>query len=117
MLLSADLVVMAVVGGLGTVWGGVVEAAFMTILLQWLDNVGTQPGMAVYMASVLSSATYAVILDLVVMFLRDGLVPSISSGPARMRGRARLGAASAVAAPDEPRQRTPVDASTVRADG
>lgn len=116
-LLTVDFVVMAVVGGLGTPWGGVVGAASMTILLQWLDSVGTQPGMPVYMASVLSYAAYGVILALVITFFRDGIVPAVSSGLARLRERGRAPAASAAVGPEDPQQRTPADASAIGADG
>lgn len=112
-LLTVDFVVMAVVGGLGTVWGGVVGAALMTVLLQWLNNLGTQPGMPVYMASVLSYAAYGVLLIAVVMFLRDGIVPAVFRGAARLRARAaapvRLEAApsAAPAAPAAPADAEP----------
>jgi len=76
-LLSVQFVVMAVVGGLGTIWGGLVGAAAITLLVQLLTNLGTRPGMPSYAPSVLSYAVYAILLTLVVLFLPNGLVPAI----------------------------------------
>jgi branched-chain amino acid transport system permease protein len=76
-LLSVQYVVMAVVGGLGTTWGGLVGAAAITLLVQFLTDIGTRPGMPSYAPSVLSYAVYAVLLTLVVLFLPRGLVPTL----------------------------------------
>jgi len=76
-LLSIEFVVMAVVGGLGTIVGPVVGAAAITLLVQVLTNIGTRPGMPDYAPSVLSYAVYALLLVLVVLFLPRGIVPAI----------------------------------------
>jgi len=76
-LLSVQFVVMAVVGGLGTIWGGLFGAAAVTLLVQLLTDIGTRPGMPSYAPSVLSYAVYAVLLVLVVLFLPHGLVPAV----------------------------------------
>jgi branched-chain amino acid transport system permease protein len=82
-LLSIEFVVMAVVGGLGTIAGPVVGATAITLLVQVLTNIGTRPGMPEYAPSVLSYAVYALLLVLVVLFLPRGIVPAID----RLRGR------------------------------
>jgi len=69
--------VMAVVGGLGTIWGAVVGAGAIVLLVQALNTLGTQPGMPSYAPSVLSYAVYALLLILVVQFLPRGLVPAL----------------------------------------
>jgi branched-chain amino acid transport system permease protein len=74
-LLSIEYVVMAVVGGLGTLWGPVIGAAGIVLLVQALNTLGTQPGMPSYAPSVLSYAVYATLLILVVLFLPRGLAP------------------------------------------
>lgn len=76
-LLSIEYVVMAVVGGLGTVTGGVVGAVAIVLLVQLLNDIGTQPGMPSYAPSVLSYAVYGLLLVIVVLFLPRGLVPAL----------------------------------------
>jgi branched-chain amino acid transport system permease protein len=76
-LLSVEYVVMAVVGGLGTLAGGVVGAVAITLLIQVLNELGTQPGMPSYAPSVLSYAVYGLLLVLVVLFLPRGIVPAL----------------------------------------
>lgn len=75
-LLSIEFVVMATVGGLGTVAGPVVGATAIILLVQVLTDIGTRPGMPSYAPSVLSYAVYAVLLVLVVLFLPRGIVPA-----------------------------------------
>ncbi len=81
-LLSIQYVVMAVVGGLGTVWGALFGAVAVTLLVQLLTDLGTRPGMPTYAPAVLSYAVYALLLILFVLFVPRGLVPAI-------RGRRR----------------------------
>ncbi|MEU6040046.1 branched-chain amino acid ABC transporter permease [Actinomadura sp. NPDC047616] len=76
-LLSIEYVVMAVVGGLGTLWGPLAGATAVTLLVQVLNNVGTMEGMPDYAPSVLSYAVYSVLLIAVVLFLPGGLVPAV----------------------------------------
>lgn len=75
-LLSFEFVVMAVIGGLGTVWGPVIGAALITVLVQVLTSLGTQPGMPSYAANVFSYAVYAGLLIVVLLFLPRGLFPA-----------------------------------------
>ncbi|MFC4584476.1 branched-chain amino acid ABC transporter permease [Sphaerisporangium corydalis] len=84
-LLSIEYIVMAVVGGLGTVWGAVVGAAAITLLVQGLNVIGTAPGMPSYAPSVLSYAVYAVVLIVVVLFLPGGLLPAVTARLRRER--------------------------------
>jgi branched-chain amino acid transport system permease protein len=87
-LISIQYIVMAVVGGLGTIWGAVVGATAITLLLQALNIVGALPGMPSYAPSVLSYAVYALVLILVVLFLPQGLLPALTRRlPARIRSR------------------------------
>lgn len=84
-LISIQYIVMAVVGGLGTVWGAVVGATAITLLVQGLDRIASLPGMPTYAPSVLSYAVYALVLILVVLFLPRGLLPTLTR--ARLRDR------------------------------
>jgi branched-chain amino acid transport system permease protein len=77
-LLSVEYVVMAVVGGMGTLAGGVVGAVAITLLVQVLNDLGTQPGMPSYAPSVLSYAVYGLLLVIVVLFLPRGIVPALT---------------------------------------
>lgn len=89
-LLSIQYVVMAVVGGLGTIWGAVLGATAITLLVQVLNTIATQPGMPSYAPSVLSYAFYALLLIAVVLFVPRGLLPTVrdwlgAHPPARLR--------------------------------
>ncbi|QYN37769.1 branched-chain amino acid ABC transporter permease [Pseudonocardia sp. DSM 110487] len=88
-LISIEFVVMAVVGGLGTVWGPVVGATLVTLLVQALNALGTMPGMPPYAPSVLSYAVYALLLVLVLLFMPRGLLPSIAARLEERRALAR----------------------------
>ncbi|MGV9384542.1 branched-chain amino acid ABC transporter permease [Nonomuraea sp. NPDC003707] len=77
-LISIQYIVMAVVGGLGTIWGAVVGATAITLLVQGLNSLAALPGMPSYAPGVLSYAVYALVLILVVLFLPRGLLPAVS---------------------------------------
>jgi branched-chain amino acid transport system permease protein len=85
-LLSIEYVVMAIVGGLGTVAGPVVGATAIILLVQVLTDIGTRPGLPSYAPSVLSYAVYAVLLVLVVLFLPRGIVPAVQGLRQRYAG-------------------------------
>ncbi|MEO3789101.1 branched-chain amino acid ABC transporter permease [Nonomuraea sp. B10E15] len=85
-LISIQYIVMAVVGGLGTIWGAVVGASAITLLLQVLNTLGALPGMPTYAPSVLSYAVYALVLIVVVLFLPQGLLPAVAG---RLQGKRR----------------------------
>ncbi|GAA3212920.1 branched-chain amino acid ABC transporter permease [Nonomuraea helvata] len=84
-LISIQYIVMAVVGGLGTIWGAVVGAAAITLLVQGLNSLAAVPGMPSSAPSVLSYAVYALVLILVVLFLPHGLLPALSGRLSRKR--------------------------------
>jgi branched-chain amino acid transport system permease protein len=73
-LLSFEYVVMAVVGGLGTISGALLGAAVVTLLVQLLNRAATLPGMPSYAPTVLSYATYSALLILTIRGLPQGLV-------------------------------------------
>jgi branched-chain amino acid transport system permease protein len=75
--LSVELVVMVVIFGLGSVWGALLGAVGISILVQVLNQAGTLPGMPEYMPTLLSYAAYGVILVLVMVFLPGGLLPGL----------------------------------------
>lgn len=85
--LSIEFVVMVVIFGLGSVWGALLGAAGISILVQVLNQVGTMPGMPQYMPTLLSYAAYGVALILVMVFLPAGLLPAFRSLWERARRR------------------------------
>ncbi|WP_220040178.1 branched-chain amino acid ABC transporter permease [Nonomuraea aridisoli] len=87
-LISIQYIVMAVVGGLGTIWGAVVGAAAITLLVQGLDGLATLPGMPSYAPTVLSYAVYALVLIGMVLFMPQGLVPALTRRRRRLNTRA-----------------------------
>jgi branched-chain amino acid transport system permease protein len=82
LLLSVQYLVMAVVGGLGTIWGALLGATAVTLLIQVLNALGTRPGMPSYAPAVLSYAVYALVLIAVVLLLPRGLA-AVSFGRRR----------------------------------
>jgi len=80
---SFTYVIMAVVGGLGTIWGGVVGAVLVSVLLQVLNTVGSQPGLPPTASSIIQYAAYGIVLILALLFLPRGVVPSLGSLPRR----------------------------------
>ena len=88
-LLSIQFLIMATVGGLGSVSGSVVGATVIYLLIQVLTRLGTLPGMPLHAPAVFSYAVYGLVLVLILLLLPQGLVPAI---------QARLGASRAVSA-------------------
>lgn len=84
-LLSIQFLVMAAVGGLGAVWGSLVGAATITVLVQFLQQVGSQPGMPAHAPAVLSYAVYALVLIVVMLLLPAGLLPTLGAWVRRWR--------------------------------
>lgn len=84
-LLSIEFIVMAVVGGMRTIWGPVIGAAGIIILLQILNDVGTHAGMPAYAPAVFSYAIYALLLILVLLFVPRGLFPELADVIKRCR--------------------------------
>jgi branched-chain amino acid transport system permease protein len=89
-LLSFEYVVMAVVGGLGTISGPLVGAATVTLLVQALNRAATLPGMPSYAPGVLSYATYSALLITAIVVSPEGLVAAKPLRAVRsyFRGRA-----------------------------
>lgn len=63
---SSDLVIMVVVGGMGSVWGSLFGAALMTLLPEWMDLFETY-----------KDFVHGGILVLVLMFLPQGLITGL----------------------------------------
>jgi len=78
-VLSFEYVVMAVLGGLGTVSGGVIGAAAVTLVVQILSKLATAGGMPSYAPVVLSYGAYALLLIIPVLFLPQGIVPALAA--------------------------------------
>jgi branched-chain amino acid transport system permease protein len=73
-LLSLEYVVMAVVGGLGTIEGALVGAASITVVVRLLNRAATLDGMPSYAPSVFSYAAYSLLLIVAVLFRPDGIM-------------------------------------------
>ena len=82
---------MAVVGGLGTIWGGVVGAVIVSVLLQVLNTVSSQPGLPPTAGPIMQYATYGVLLILALLFMPRGIVPTVDTGVGRLLERRRVG--------------------------
>jgi len=88
---SITYVIMAVVGGLGTLWGGVAGAVVVSVLLQALNTVSSQPGLPPTAAPIMQYATYGVLLILALLFMPRGIVPTVDAGVGRLSQRRRVG--------------------------
>lgn len=88
---SFEYVIMAVFGGLGTLWGGVVGAITIALLLQTLNLLAASPGMPAILGPTLQYAGYGVVLVLVLLFMPKGLVPTIGAAMERRRQRLSAG--------------------------
>jgi branched-chain amino acid transport system permease protein len=82
---SIEFLIMATVGGLGSVWGAAVGAALVTLLVQVLQSLGTIPGMPLRAPAIFSYAVYGLILVSVMLLLPAGVVPALRSIRARQR--------------------------------
>ncbi|MEA3362673.1 MAG: branched-chain amino acid ABC transporter permease [Thermodesulfobacteriota bacterium] len=63
---SADLVIMVVIGGMGSIWGSLFGAALITLLPEWMDMFETY-----------KDFVHGGILVLVLMFLPQGLITGL----------------------------------------
>lgn len=75
---SIEFLIMATVGGLGSIWGAAVGATLVSLVVQLLQALGTLPGMPLRAPAVFSYAVYGLILVAVVLLLPRGVVPSLS---------------------------------------
>jgi branched-chain amino acid transport system permease protein len=78
-LLSIQFLIMATVGGLGSVWGSLVGATLVFLVVQLLQALGTLPGMPLRAPAVFSYAVYGLVLVLMMLRLPQGVVPAIES--------------------------------------
>ncbi len=76
---SIEFLIMATVGGLGSVWGGVVGATLVTLVVQVLQSLGTLPGMPLRAPAVFSYAVYGLILVGVMLLMPAGILPALRS--------------------------------------
>lgn len=86
-LASFAYVIMAVVGGLGSLWGGVVGALAVSLLLQALSALSTLPGLPLTAGPILQYAGYGIVLIMFLLMLPRGIVPGVSAGVSRMLRR------------------------------
>src|SRR5207237_7842043 len=61
-LLSIQFLIMATVGGLGSVWGAAVGTAVVYLAVQLLESLGTAPGMPLRAPAIFSYAVYGLVL-------------------------------------------------------
>jgi len=85
-LLSIEYVVMATVGGLGTISGAVAGSAIVLLLVHALSRLATTSGMPESAPVILSYAVYGVLLVLAVLFLPGGFVGLIATLREARRG-------------------------------
>lgn len=107
---SFTYVLMAVIGGLGSLWGGVIGAVAISVLLQMLSGLATIPGLPPTAGPILQYAGYGVVLVLALILMPRGVVPTATAAMRRWRER-RASAASralvaeaAIPAPNAPRR-------------
>ena len=90
---SSMLLVMVVLGGMGSVWGVVVGAALLQLLQSWmlpsatglLHDIGESLGSDMLMQVDLTQWTqllFGIILVMMMLFRRDGLIPATRKPPA-----------------------------------
>jgi branched-chain amino acid transport system permease protein len=85
---SFTYVIMAVVGGLGTIWGGVVGAVLITALVQLLNSASNMPSLPPIAGTVLQYIAYAIVLMVFLLFIPGGLWPKIAGLFTRRRPKA-----------------------------
>ncbi|WP_417564667.1 branched-chain amino acid ABC transporter permease [Microbacterium sp.] len=103
-LASFGYVVMAMIGGLGTLWGGVVGAVAISLWLQLLSSLAALPGLPPTAGPILQYAGYGIVLVVFLLLLPHGIVPSVTAAAARWRRRRPPGAGRTV------HEEVPVDA-------
>lgn len=87
-MLSIEYVVMAAVGGLGRVSGGLLGSAVVFLLVHGLSRLATTSGMPSTAPIILSYAVYAVLLVSAVLFLPGGLTGLAAAFGARAQASA-----------------------------
>jgi len=87
---SFGYVIMAMVGGLGTLWGGVVGAVALSLWLQLLSALASLPGLPPTAGPILQYAGYGVVLVVFLLLLPRGIVPSVGDAVDRWITRRHL---------------------------
>jgi branched-chain amino acid transport system permease protein len=87
---SIEFLIMATVGGLGSVWGSAVGATVVFLVVQILQNLGTLPGMPLRAPAVFSYAVYGLILVGIMLALPQGVVPAAVQALSRRRSAPRV---------------------------
>ncbi len=82
---SVELVVMVVIGGMASIWGALVGAGAMTLLVEWLRSLGQ----AFPALSEFDVIAHGAILILVMVFMPAGIVCGIRDTLARFIRRRR----------------------------
>ena len=77
-LLSVEFLLMAAVGGMGSIFGALAGTVLIYLLLQALQALGTLPGMPLHAPVVFSYAVYALTLILILLLLPEGIVPAVA---------------------------------------
>jgi branched-chain amino acid transport system permease protein len=84
LMISVEVVVMAAVGGIGSVWGAVLGSIAIVELQNQLQNLGTNatlvhhfPSIALQLPKVVSIGVYGLILAGTMLFLPRGILPSV----------------------------------------
>ena len=73
-IVSVELVVMVVIGGMASVWGALLGAGSITLLNEWLRTVSQQLAAALHTGTLeLDMIAYGAILVLVMVFMPSGL--------------------------------------------
>jgi branched-chain amino acid transport system permease protein len=85
LLLSIQFLIMAAVGGLGSVWGAAVGTVVVYLVVQVLQNLGTAPGMPLRAPVIFSYAVYGLVLVAVMLLLPRGLVPTLQGWVSSLR--------------------------------
>ncbi len=86
-LLSVEFLLMAAVGGMGSIFGALVGTVLIYLLLQALQALGTLPGMPLHAPVVFSYAVYALTLILILLLLPEGVVPAVGRLLGTLLGR------------------------------
>lgn len=101
-LASFGYVIMAMVGGLGTLWGGVIGVVAISLWLQLLGALATMPGLPPTAGPILQYAGYGIVLVVFLLLLPRGIVPSVTGAASWWRSRSRLSAAGTPAREEVP---------------
>ena len=82
LMLSVTLVTMVVIGGMGSIWGGLAGAVFMTSLHEIITLIGEKMGLTDIAR--FEQLLYGILLVLVLIFCPQGLAPGLNRGVRRL---------------------------------